>query len=74
MQPEQVAGQQGKYLARLFSENSIKPGADLQRAQPFRYKHAGSTAYVGRDRAVFDLPKFGPFTGGPWLASALYAS
>ncbi|KAK9813760.1 hypothetical protein WJX73_007780 [Symbiochloris irregularis] len=62
----QVAGQQGKYLAKTFSDTAVKSGIDLNRdskVQPFRYKHAGSTAYVGSDRAVFDLPKLGTVTG-----------
>ena len=28
-----------------------------------RYGHKGSLAYVGRDKAVMDLPTFGPITG-----------
>lgn len=59
----QVAGQQGKYLAYLFARNNIRPAANLQHVEPFRYSHSGSTAYVGSDRAVFDLPGFGPLTG-----------
>ena len=58
-----MAGQQGKYLAKLFASNNVRPEADLSNTQPFRYSHAGSTAYVGSDRAVFDLPRFGPLTG-----------
>lgn len=32
-------------------------------AKEFEYKHKGSTAYIGSDRAVFDLPIVGPLTG-----------
>lgn len=40
--------------------HSSKPGT---LAPPARYFHKGSAAYVGSDKAVFDLPKLGPLTG-----------
>ena len=30
---------------------------------PFRYSHKGSLAYVGQDKAVMDVPLFGPLFG-----------
>ncbi|PNW69798.1 hypothetical protein CHLRE_19g750547v5 [Chlamydomonas reinhardtii] len=64
----QVANQQGKYLAAVFAGNRVTGAPELDAAladkiKPFRYFHKGSAAYVGSDKAVFDLPKFGPLTG-----------
>ncbi|KAG2428088.1 hypothetical protein HYH02_014479 [Chlamydomonas schloesseri] len=64
----QVANQQGKYLASVFSSNRVTGAPELDapladKVQPFKYFHKGSAAYVGSDKAVFDLPKIGPLTG-----------
>ncbi|GLC74175.1 tubulin alpha 1 [Pleodorina starrii] len=64
----QVANQQGKYLAKVFSGTKITGDPELDKAsaesvKPFRYFHKGSAAYVGSDKAVFDLPRLGPLTG-----------
>ncbi|GIL56627.1 hypothetical protein Vafri_11967 [Volvox africanus] len=64
----QVANQQGKYLAKVFASTKITGSPDLDKAvaenvKPFRYFHKGSAAYVGSDKAVFDLPRIGPLTG-----------
>ncbi|GIM04019.1 hypothetical protein Vretimale_8656 [Volvox reticuliferus] len=64
----QVANQQGKYLAKVFASTKITGNPDLDKAvaenvKPFRYFHKGSAAYVGSDKAVFDLPSIGPLTG-----------
>ncbi|TBU35492.1 nucleotide-binding domain-containing protein [Dichomitus squalens] len=75
----QVASQQGKYLGKKLSKvaerspvlqaNGIGPeGADEFVAQPFRYFHLGSLAYIG-NAAVFDLGRFS-FMGG---LAAMYA-
>jgi NADH:ubiquinone reductase (non-electrogenic) len=62
----QVASQQGEYLARLFKQHPITvrtkeqgasgPGELPENAQPFKYRHMGSLAYIGADKAVFDSP------------------
>jgi NADH:ubiquinone reductase (non-electrogenic) len=51
----QVAIQSGKYLARLMNAmyKTGKPSAQLK---PFVYKHMGMLAYIGKNRAVADLP------------------
>ncbi|KAG2424696.1 hypothetical protein HXX76_014272 [Chlamydomonas incerta] len=64
----QVANQQGKYLASVFTNNRVTGAPELdaplqEKVKPFRYFHKGSAAYVGSDKAVFDLPKIGPLTG-----------
>ena len=60
----QVAGQQGAYLASLFKSAPVRPGQPLPKdAKPFRYNHRGSLAYVGGDKAVMDIPRFGPLKG-----------
>ncbi|EFJ43711.1 hypothetical protein VOLCADRAFT_76599 [Volvox carteri f. nagariensis] len=68
-----VANQQGKYLAKVFSSTKITgnpEGGGLRvrvraraRARGGWYFHKGSAAYVGSDKAVFDLPRLGPLTG-----------
>lgn len=51
---------QGEYFAKLL-RRGIKPGLELpEGAEPFRYGHKGSLAYVGSDRAVMDMPGVGP--------------
>lgn len=58
----QVAKQQGQYLAKLLRAG-IAPGKLPEGVEPFKYSHKGSLAYVGRDRAVMDVPGLGPLTG-----------
>jgi len=59
----QVARQQGEYFAKLM-KLGVKPGLELPRgAEPFKYGHKGSLAYVGSDRAVMDVPGVGPIKG-----------
>nr|VWP00651.1 MFS domain-containing protein [Ganoderma boninense] len=69
----------GKYLGKKLSKiaarrdvlaaNGVGPeGADDAVAQPFRYTHLGSLAYIG-NAAVFDLGRFS-FMGG---LAAMYA-
>lgn len=45
-----MARQQGEFLAGLFSDVHVRPGADLLKegARGFEYAHKGSLAYVGR--------------------------
>ncbi|KAH9928525.1 nucleotide-binding domain-containing protein [Epithele typhae] len=75
----QVASQQGKYLGKKFSKlskkqptleaNGLHPADfDDAIAQPFRYTHLGSLAYIG-NAAVFDLGRYS-FMGG---LAAMYA-
>lgn len=66
----QVAKQQGEYLAsilsrhRLTGQDSSPELAALKLSEkPFQYTHKGSTAYVGREQAVFDIPRIGPWYG-----------
>lgn len=62
----QVAKQQGEYLRNLLAGNkaALAAGEPLpEAAEPFRYRHKGSLAYVGSDRAVMDVPTLGPLTG-----------
>lgn len=64
----QVAAQQGKYLASLFSEavldGDIDSFTEVATANgPFTYFHKGSLAYLGGGSAAFDLPVIGPITG-----------
>ncbi|XP_046852844.1 external alternative NAD(P)H-ubiquinone oxidoreductase B1, mitochondrial-like [Xenia sp. Carnegie-2017] len=72
----QVASQQGRYLAKLFtkihsSENEDFKDLDLQ---PFSYRHLGSFAYVGDDKAVLKVPILGTLSGWwvMWLWRATY--
>jgi len=63
----QVAQQQGAYLADLFAKNKLTGDAKTTELTPgargFGYFHKGSAAYVGGDKAVFDVPLIGPLTG-----------
>ena len=79
LQTAQVASQQGKYLGKKLSKIAARrevleangvgaEGADDAVAQPFRYTHLGSLAYIG-NAAVFDLGRFS-FMGG---LAAMYA-
>eukprot|EP00232_Nephroselmis_pyriformis_P022767 CAMPEP_0182864046 /NCGR_PEP_ID=MMETSP0034_2-20130328/6967_1 /TAXON_ID=156128 /ORGANISM="Nephroselmis pyriformis, Strain CCMP717" /LENGTH=626 /DNA_ID=CAMNT_0024996293 /DNA_START=91 /DNA_END=1971 /DNA_ORIENTATION=- len=59
----QVAGQQGKYLAKVVGEVQLEGAAgDLEgeggetKVKRFQYFHKGAMAYVGKDNAVVDLP------------------
>lgn len=78
----QVATQQGKYLANLLSssiaEIGVEANQDLgaQGATPFKYRHLGSFAYVGDNRAVLELPVIGSFKGlcAMWLWRAAYTN
>ncbi|KAJ8901940.1 hypothetical protein NDN08_004142 [Rhodosorus marinus] len=49
----QVANQEGKFLAQHL--NKIAHGSDEEDLEPFRYRHLGSLAYVGGDKAVIDF-------------------
>jgi NADH:ubiquinone reductase (non-electrogenic) len=66
----QVAKQQGEYLAQLLTSGEAAPGRPLQGVKPFRYTHRGSLAYVGRDKAVMDVPNLGPLFG--WEAGVAW--
>lgn len=59
----QVAKQQGEYVAKLLSSGKAKPGQPVTGFKGFRYGHKGSLAYVGRDKAVMDVPSIGPVFG-----------
>lgn len=63
----QVAKQQGDYLASLFAANKITGQPETTVIKPeqpmFKYSHKGSAAYVGSDKAVFDVPQVGPLMG-----------
>ncbi|KAK9914887.1 hypothetical protein WJX75_001929 [Coccomyxa subellipsoidea] len=59
----QVAKQQGEYVAKLLSKGKGKPGQPITGFKGFRYGHKGSLAYVGRDKAVMDVPQVGPIFG-----------
>ncbi len=56
---------QGKYLGELLSERNgevVKQSVkELESApiSPFKYKHLGSFAYVGDNKAVLQLPVIG---------------
>jgi len=49
----QVANQEGKFLAQRL--NKLARGTDEKDLEPFRYRHLGSLAYVGGDKAVIDF-------------------
>jgi NADH:ubiquinone reductase (non-electrogenic) len=49
----QVAQQQGKYLA-----TALMAHARGESVEPFRYRHLGMLAYIGRNRALADLQNF----------------
>ena len=65
----QVAKQQGEYLAKLLTSGKAVPKQPLKDVRPFRYTHRGSLAYVGRDKAVMDVPNVGPLFG--WQAGIM---
>lgn len=57
-----VANQEGRYLARLLNKMAVEEtSSDLY--EPFRYRHFGSLAYVGGDKAVIDFS--GEMSGQP---------
>lgn len=56
-----AAKQEGEYLADLLTRRL----AGQQDVQPFRYRHAGDLATIGKSSAVID---FGRFTLKGWLA------
>ena len=78
----QVATQQGKYLANLICNTQDEVGKEANQdlaslgAQPFTYRHLGSFAYVGDNRAVLELPIIGSFKGlcAMWLWRAAYTN
>jgi NADH dehydrogenase FAD-containing subunit len=62
----QVAGQQGKYLAKIMNKHGLeslvqaKQTASSNGAVPiFKYAHLGSLASVGQWKGVFDSPHLG---------------
>eukprot|EP00931_Biecheleriopsis_adriatica_P075991 TRINITY_DN49754_c0_g1_i1.p1 TRINITY_DN49754_c0_g1~~TRINITY_DN49754_c0_g1_i1.p1 ORF type:complete len:729 (+),score=164.41 TRINITY_DN49754_c0_g1_i1:49-2187(+) len=64
----QVAAQQGKFLAKLFSKGVVDGELTsfeeaAKSSGPFTYFHKGSLAYLGGGSAAFDLPVIGPVTG-----------
>jgi NADH:ubiquinone reductase (non-electrogenic) len=65
-----VAKQQGEFLAKLLGSGKVQPGQPITGFRPFRYGHKGSLAYVGRDKAVMDVPSVGPIFG--YTAGASY--
>lgn len=56
---------QGSYLGELLSktngDNLSQSSEDLEKrgVAPFEYRHLGSFAYVGDNRAVLQVPIFG---------------
>ena len=58
-----MAKQQGEYVAKLLSKGKGTPGKPITGFKGFRYGHKGSLAYVGRDKAVMDVPTIGPVFG-----------
>ena len=61
----QVADQEGRYLGHLltitngdFTKQSVQ---ELQKngIKPFEYRHLGSFAYVGDNKAVLKMPVLG---------------
>jgi len=58
----QTAQQQGAYLAR--SLNRETRGKEMR---PFRYRHMGMLAYIGRHRALADLPHVKGSGLGTWV-------
>jgi NADH:ubiquinone reductase (non-electrogenic) len=67
----QVARQQGEWLSAVFANEALLRSGQLPPSvQSFEYKHLGSAAYVGQDRAVMDVPfvgaLYGPGVGLLW--------
>jgi NADH:ubiquinone reductase (non-electrogenic) len=62
----QVAMQQGKYLAKHF--NGLFEDVTVKNAEgSFEYHHLGMLAYIGRNRALADLPLAKSHGLGTWL-------
>lgn len=61
---QQVAEQQGRYLARVLNEEA-KAGAQPYTPPSFTYRHLGSMATVGGTSAVLELGEAGK---GPTLS------
>ncbi len=60
----QVAKQQGEFVAQLMHKHRVRSGEALPAdTKQFKYSHKGSLAYVGKDRAVMDVPGVSPLTG-----------
>jgi NADH:ubiquinone reductase (non-electrogenic) len=61
----QVARQQGEWLAQqVFAKHVMSNGNALPKDAPeFEYNHKGALAYVGKDRAVMDVPVLGAISG-----------
>ena len=63
----QVASQQGEYLGKLLSSSNGEVVSqsvrelEASRISPFKYRHLGSFAYVGDNKAVLQLPIIGEF-------------
>jgi NADH dehydrogenase FAD-containing subunit len=52
----QVANQQGRYLAGLLNRTHGEvPDSGSKDCRPFCYRHLGSLAYIGGDSAVADF-------------------
>lgn len=72
----QVASQQGRYLGKLFTKIHSSENEDFKDLglQPFSYRHLGSFAYVGDDKAVLKVPVLGTLSGWwvMWLWRATY--
>ena len=61
----QVAAQQGAYLGKLLNDHAEEiMNGNFDTLTPFQYNHLGSFAYVGKSRAVLELPfGLGDFKG-----------
>ena len=61
----QVADQEGKYVAKLLNKTNGEITSmsveemEKNMLKPFEYKHLGSFAYVGDNKAVLELPIVG---------------
>jgi NADH dehydrogenase len=53
-----AAKQQGRYVAKLLAERIKGKGAGGPDQKPFRYRHAGYLATIGRRSAVIEFPSF----------------
>eukprot|EP01088_Endostelium_zonatum_P013692 TRINITY_DN2844_c0_g1_i1.p1 TRINITY_DN2844_c0_g1~~TRINITY_DN2844_c0_g1_i1.p1 ORF type:complete len:730 (-),score=173.64 TRINITY_DN2844_c0_g1_i1:36-2225(-) len=71
----QVASQQGEYLSRIFNAMT-RSGGKMENFEAFNYKHLGSFAYIGSDRAVGEFSN--KYTvqgiGAWWLWRSVYWS
>ena len=61
----QVADQEGRYVAKLLNKTNGEITSmsveemEKNMLKPFEYKHLGSFAYVGDNKAVLELPIVG---------------